>query len=582
MYAHSIDNAPIIKGNQIRYTPKIDSLIAISETLSGYELLQFYQSFHYSLYEYNDADVHFALIQRLMDKVRADNDEFGEVFAYILITDAMCNYSVADSLFRPKAIEALNFMQKIEGDSKVDSYYFHLGQHLVNSYLLAQEYEEALQLSDKFYHEAKEKKNDLGLALTINSMGQAYTGLEYHDKAIELFREAISLADNDAGIGVKFDAYKYLIDLLIKTERINEAAEVCRDSEQFIKLSEANPRMPADAIGRLWFYYYLSKADICRELKQYSQAEQYIAQAETYPAAEIALAILTLEDTRFNLLLEQGRYAEAEKSLDRIDQEYGAMATANDKLRIVNNRANLYYDWEKYDKSADLYKQYIVQNDSVKQIKMATSLHTLRTKYEVDKLEMQKEEQSRSFRNTIIWLLLALTLLCVIIGFSIIHTHKIRAKNRSLLNRIYEFDELEKKYDQMRSELAEHNSISVERETEISKELFCKLKELMKDPLIFTDPKVNRKIIAELLGTNEKYVFDIIKEYYGTNISDYINTLRLNYARGLLSLSENKRTIESIAIDSGFNSRSAFYRLFKEYYGMTPLEFRRTLFGSRE
>jgi transcriptional regulator GlxA family with amidase domain len=33
-------------------------------------------------------------------------------------------------------------------------------------------------------------------------------------------------------------------------------------------------------------------------------------------------------------------------------------------------------------------------------------------------------------------------------------------------------------------------------------------------------------------------------------------------------------TIEAVAIDSGFGSRNTFYRLFRERFGLTPVEFR--------
>ncbi len=51
--------------------------------------------------------------------------------------------------------------------------------------------------------------------------------------------------------------------------------------------------------------------------------------------------------------------------------------------------------------------------------------------------------------------------------------------------------------------------------------------------------------------------------------------MRLEHARELLSLPNTELTIEAIAIDSGFGSRNTFYRLFREKYGLTPVEFRK-------
>ncbi|MEG1910024.1 MAG: helix-turn-helix domain-containing protein [Bacteroidales bacterium] len=37
----------------------------------------------------------------------------------------------------------------------------------------------------------------------------------------------------------------------------------------------------------------------------------------------------------------------------------------------------------------------------------------------------------------------------------------------------------------------------------------------------------------------------------------------------------NSATIETIALDCGFNSSRNFHRLFREKFGMTPTEFRK-------
>lgn len=41
-------------------------------------------------------------------------------------------------------------------------------------------------------------------------------------------------------------------------------------------------------------------------------------------------------------------------------------------------------------------------------------------------------------------------------------------------------------------------------------------------------------------------------------------------------------TIEVIAIDSGFGSRNTFYRLFRERFGLTPVEFRNCVCEKRK
>ncbi|WP_163174722.1 helix-turn-helix domain-containing protein [Bacteroides sp. 51] len=99
---------------------------------------------------------------------------------------------------------------------------------------------------------------------------------------------------------------------------------------------------------------------------------------------------------------------------------------------------------------------------------------------------------------------------------------------------------------------------------------------LMQASQPYTDPQLNRCKLAKLLHTNEKYLRDCIHLYkQGATVNEYLNNLRLEYACQLLLHPTDDYTIESIAVASGFNSRSVFHTLFRQHYGHTPDEYRR-------
>lgn len=556
--------------NQCTYTSTVDSLLNIIKTATGTELLKQYPRLHKALYEVNDVDIHLKFNREFAEAARAAKDKKMEAISHVLKIEAMYNYRVPDSIMLSESLKALDFIQDVPG---AEVHYFYTASVIGDIYMLQGNYEEALRYAKKFYEEAKKKKNNSGLVASLQTMGKAYEGLGILDKAETSFRESIASADESIDHGMKGESYSFLIDMLNGQKRYNDALTVNKEFESYLERIDAYN----GELKNLCFLNYLGYAASYTKLGQLNLARNYIAKAEKFPIADTDLGMYSVENERFSLLLEEGKYAEAEKSLDKLEsilEDGTSYAQAISKMKEA--RADLYLRWEKYDRAAYAYKDYIACKDSLQRVEIATKLNTLRTQYEVDKLEIQKEEQKRTFRNTVIWFSIALILLCGIITIEVFNGRKLQVKNRALLDRISAQDRLEEENERMRKELAQ-NDISVTCEDEDKSklgELYLKLKDLMRNPDVFTNPNVNRKIIAEKLGTNEKYVFDAIHEYYNMNISDYITNLRLNYAKSLLAHPSEQRNIETIALDSGFNSRSTFYRLFKEHYGMTPAEFR--------
>ena len=64
-----------------------------------------------------------------------------------------------------------------------------------------------------------------------------------------------------------------------------------------------------------------------------------------------------------------------------------------------------------------------------------------------------------------------------------------------------------------------------------------------------------------------------INYFYKKSFFDLINERRIEATKIRLLNMLPHETIEGIAYDTGFNSRSSFYRAFKKYTGETPQQF---------
>lgn len=70
----------------------------------------------------------------------------------------------------------------------------------------------------------------------------------------------------------------------------------------------------------------------------------------------------------------------------------------------------------------------------------------------------------------------------------------------------------------------------------------------------------------------------IINNIAGKTFTDYLNEMRVEQAKSLLHAPEfSGYTITSIGLESGFNSKSTFYTVFKKHTGITPFEFKNSM-----
>ena len=98
------------------------------------------------------------------------------------------------------------------------------------------------------------------------------------------------------------------------------------------------------------------------------------------------------------------------------------------------------------------------------------------------------------------------------------------------------------------------------------------LKELMDSQQLYLNPELSVADLANELGTNRTYLSNLINQHMKTSFSNYVNSLRVKYAKDLLLSTDD--TIEEIYKASGFQSRSTFWRAFSQVEGCTPKDFR--------
>ena len=109
---------------------------------------------------------------------------------------------------------------------------------------------------------------------------------------------------------------------------------------------------------------------------------------------------------------------------------------------------------------------------------------------------------------------------------------------------------------------------------EMAGNLHSRLTQLMESEKLYTESELSLSQLANRLNTLPNYLSQVINDKEGKNFYDYINMLRIEEFKTLVSRPENRKyTLLSLSYDCGFNSKSSFNKNFKKVTGLSPSEY---------
>lgn len=210
-------------------------------------------------------------------------------------------------------------------------------------------------------------------------------------------------------------------------------------------------------------------------------------------------------------------------------------------------------------------------------------------------LKYIKQEKDKSW-ITILWLLISLIffswVIAILIGFFFAYDISMAMKIIALAATffihwttyvgIYKF-RLSDNREEIRALL---NGLSIqidntaipEKEKLTSDNLyFTKLELLFKQDKIYTDSRLHREKVAKELGISPGYLSQIVNQVTGSNFSNYLNQYRIEAVKKMLLNSEFQNySLLAMGLESGFTSKTTFYKAFKKFTGMTPSQYQKS------
>jgi AraC-like DNA-binding protein len=111
-----------------------------------------------------------------------------------------------------------------------------------------------------------------------------------------------------------------------------------------------------------------------------------------------------------------------------------------------------------------------------------------------------------------------------------------------------------------------------------AKQLAQQLKMHMESSKSYLNPDLTLSVLANETGMSSHILSQVINEQFKVNFFDFINRYRVGECKArMVDPAFTHLSLLGIALDCGFNSKSAFNRIFKNFTGLTPSQFKATV-----
>ena len=115
------------------------------------------------------------------------------------------------------------------------------------------------------------------------------------------------------------------------------------------------------------------------------------------------------------------------------------------------------------------------------------------------------------------------------------------------------------------------------------KEYLNRLFSVMKKEKLYKDQDLTLSLLAERIHLSRNLLSYLLNNVIGINFYDFINGFRVEAVKDLLiDTSLENENILNIAFHAGFNSKSAFNKIFKKHTNMSPSQYRKVSNNKRK
>lgn len=290
------------------------------------------------------------------------------------------------------------------------------------------------------------------------------------------------------------------------------------------------------------------------------------------------------------LYWQQGRtdsalyYVKKAKTLAEAEEMYDVSAGAD------LMESEIYLQAGDEGRYKDALLRYYRKQDSLvnlSTISLFSEPHLKKTIADID-VQLINAKNETHIRNLVICFVSALLAIAAAFAFIILRKNKtLNQKNRSLIEKLSIIDKqdqiiLHDTINRMKRKRVDDKSDN-EEERRGNPELLSKIIDVMENSTEIFNPEFSIDILARLCDEKTKVVSAELNSSLSKNFTSILNEYRVKeMCRRLNAPGSSSLTIEAIAREVGYRSRSTYIGAFKKHTGLTPSEYMKAMSRNHE
>lgn len=474
-----------------------------------------------------------------------------------------------------KALELLREMLLIDPD-KDQRVLVH--KNIGDIYQSLGSYEKSASYYFRTLSELDDNESPLLFAKTLQNLGNVYHYMEEYEPAIDYYERAIQLYDELEEFRFALDTRANLGGTLRTIGSTQQALEIYLNGMEQLQVVQS-PTTRAQ--------YYTNIGNIYTDLEEFDKALQQFETSLEISREHgldfgVALNYLNIGYMQYisgELNLALAAYDSSMVLVEDIEDQYL-------ERQLLGNYAFLYSDLSDYESAYRYLVQYSKLDRDIINEESKNAADELRARYETElkdsqiELQIAELEQYRARQAALAILIVFMLSMAAFIIYRLVDRNR---EMRTLYERNKEEMILLNAYsNQIEPGKLEAKQATFNEGDNITYDLYNHITEVMEAEEAYLHNHFTLEDLAERVSSNTTYVSKAISVHAKKNFNQFVNLYRVRRARQLLHLKKGEIEILELMEKCGFNSRSSFYRIFRDLVGMTPAQYVKQIQMERE